>query len=135
MTDAFDGGCFCGTIRFRISGPISQACYCHCESCRRAAGAPYVAWCTVDRNRFALTRGRLAEHASSPQVVRGFCRSCGTSITYTHEARPDEIDVTIVTLDAPERVVPTRHLWILDKLPWVEIDDGLPQFERFSGQS
>lgn len=135
MTDAFPGGCFCGAVRFRISGPISQACYCHCESCRRAAGAPYVAWCTVERNRFELTRGRLAEHASSPKVKRGFCASCGTSITYTHEARPAEIDVTIVTLDEPAEVAPTRHIWLVDKLPWLEIGDGLPQFERFTSQS
>ena len=32
--------------------------------------------------------------------MRGFCNSCGTSITYAHDARPDEIDVTLVTLDA-----------------------------------
>ena len=131
MTERYEGGCFCGAVRYRLTGPITQACYCHCESCRRAAGAPYVAWCTVDRERFEVTRGELTLHASSPRVARGFCARCGTSITYAHGARND-IDITIVTLDAPERVVPRRHLWIVDKLPWIEIDDGLPQFDEFS---
>lgn len=126
------GGCFCGQLRFELVAPVDAACYCHCESCRRAAGAPFVVWCTVERGHFRVTRGELAEHASSPRVVRGFCAQCGTSITYTHEARPNEIDVTVVTLDDPDPVVPRRHLWVRDKLPWVVIDDGLPQFQEFS---
>lgn len=132
MSNMTTGACFCGAVRFAVKGPITQACYCHCESCRRAAGAPYVAWCTVELARFSVVRGRLTEYASSPNVSRGFCAHCGTSMTYTHSARPDEIDITIVTLEAPERVVPTRHIWLRDKLPWIEINDGLPQFEQFS---
>lgn len=134
MIAALPGGCFCGAVRFRISGSISQACYCHCESCRRAAGAPYVAWCTVESDRFVVTTGHLTLHASSPKVSRGFCATCGTSITYAHDARPGEIDVTIATLDDPEHVAPTRHIWLIDKLPWVEINDALPKFEGFSSQ-
>jgi hypothetical protein len=76
----------------------------------------------------------LTLHASSPKVSRGFCATCGTSITYAHDARPGEIDVTIATLDDPEHVAPTRHIWLIDKLPWVEINDALPKFEGFSSQ-
>jgi hypothetical protein len=132
MTNALAGACFCGAIRFRVTGPVPEACYCHCESCRRASGAPYVAWCTVDRTGFSVSQGQLRLHASSPRVTRGFCADCGTTLTYTHDARLDEIDVTVVALDAPERIVPTRHIWVCDKLPWVAINDGLPQYETVS---
>lgn len=131
----YEGGCFCGAVRFRLSGLAESACYCHCESCRRASGAPFVAWCTVDRDRFKVTRGRMTEHASSPGVSRGFCGQCGTSMTYIHHARPNDIDVTVVTLDEAGDIVPKRHLWVQDKLPWVAIDDGLPQFDGLSGQA
>jgi hypothetical protein len=131
-----EGGCFCGAVRFRLTGSVAQACYCHCASCRRAPGAPFVAWCTVAKDGFELTAGSLAEHRSSPGVTRGFCSHCGTSLTYTHEERgAGEIDVTIATLDDPAPVVPTRHIWVEDKLPWLGIDDGLAQFARFSGQA
>jgi hypothetical protein len=134
-TSTFDGGCFCGAVRFRLTAPLTQTCYCHCESCRRSSGAPFVAWCTVGTDRFALAHGRLALHESSPGVRRGFCAQCGTSLTYAHEERPGEIDVAIAALDDSGPVAPTRHIWVEDKLPWLCIDDGLPQFQRFSGQA
>ena len=39
-----EGGCLCGAIRYRvIAEPIARS-ICHCLSCRRASGAPSVAW-------------------------------------------------------------------------------------------
>ena len=38
------GGCHCGTIRYEADGEALHHAICHCEDCRRAAGAPMVAW-------------------------------------------------------------------------------------------
>ena len=122
------GGCFCGAVRYEASGTPRALCYCHCESCRRVAGSPAVAWGTFERARFRVTRGRITEFKSSAPVVRGFCERCGSCLTYSHESRPGDIDVTLATLDERARLAPTMHVWVADKLPWVSIDDGLPQF-------
>jgi hypothetical protein len=122
------GGCLCGGVRYRVSGTASNLCFCHCASCRRASGAPMVAWGTFVRENFRLTRGSLAEHRSSPAVTRGLCAACGTSLTYRNDARAAEIDVTLATLDDPTLLAPQMHLWVGDKLPWVSINDGRPQF-------
>ena len=53
---------------------------------------------------------------------------CGTSLTYRNEARAAEIDVTLATLDDPTLLAPQMHLWIGERLPWVSINDGRPQF-------
>lgn len=90
-----------------------------------------VAWGTFARARFEITKGTLAEYTSSPQVWRGFCADCGTSITYRHAKRPEEIDVTLVTLDDPAALEPAAHIWVQDKLPWVNINDGLPAFQQY----
>lgn len=125
----YAGGCLCGAVRYEITGAVSKPCFCHCVSCRRASGAPTVPWGTVVREALRLTRGRLTEYRSSPQVWRGFCARCGTSLTYRHEARSAEIDVTLVTLDDPTRVAPQMHVWVKDRLPWVAIGDSLPRHE------
>ncbi len=124
----YAGGCFCGAVRYQVSGAPRTVCYCHCESCRRAAGSPAVAWATFGREGFRVTRGAVAELNSSPRVVRGFCARCGSCLTYFHEARGAEIDVTLATLDDAARLAPQKHGGVADKLPWVRIDDGLPQF-------
>jgi len=123
----YAGGCLCGAVRYEITGPVSNPCYCHCTTCRRATGAPLVPWGTFAREAVRIVRGRLSEFRSSAQVSRGFCAHCGTSLTYRHEARAGEIDVTLATLDDPTLVPPRMHVWVKDRLPWVAIGDDLPQ--------
>lgn len=87
----------------------------------------------MDEGDFRILSGEISVHRSSPQVERGFCRKCGTSLTYRHEPRIGEIDFTLVSLDAAERFEPQVHIWVQDKLPWVQIDDRHPQFKTVPG--
>jgi len=127
------GGCLCGAVRYRVTGPVGNLCFCHCATCRRAIGAPMVPWGTFAREAVRITRGRLSEYRSSAQVWRGFCARCGTSLTYRHEGRTAEIDVTLATLDDPTQLAPQMHLWVKDRLPWVSIGDHLPQHAEGTG--
>jgi len=130
--ETLEGGCLCGRTRYRVSGTPQNLCFCHCTNCRRAAGAPLVAWGTFSRDGFQLLAGdAYVLHASSAQVQRGFCGHCGTSLSYAHAERDGEIDVTLVTLDDPARYEPECHIWVEDKLPWVRIEDGRPQYQRW----
>jgi hypothetical protein len=128
MSEAsYQGGCACGAVRYEALGPAENLCFCHCASCRRAAGASPVAWATFASERFRVTRGTLARHASSPPVTRGFCAVCGTSLSYVHSGRPDQTDVTLASLDAPGALKPERHIWVADRVDWAPLGDGLPQ--------
>ena len=129
------GGCLCGELRYRVEGEPRNCCYCHCRSCRLACGAVGVAWATFDVARFSFERGQPGEVRSSEKVVRQFCPRCGTSLTYTHADRPNDIDVTVATLDDAEGAEPVRHIWVVDKPTWVILNDGLPQHETVPGAS
>jgi uncharacterized glyoxalase superfamily protein PhnB len=130
MTTHYRGGCLCGAVRYEAEGPVTDLCFCHCESCRRAAGAPSVAWMTFDSSAFRVSKGELREFRSSAAVLRGFCAACGTSLTWRRDDKPSELDVTLATLDDIEALRPEVHLWLEEKPSWVAIRDGLPQFAR-----
>jgi hypothetical protein len=115
------GQCFCGHVRYELSGEPKFACHCHCESCRRAAGAA--------GDDLALTSGTISEYRSSPGVRRGHCAICGTTITYWWDKRPEEIDIALATLDDTTGIDPSAHIWVEDKVPWLVINDGLPQYK------
>ncbi len=87
-----------------------------------------VPWGTFRTAQFRMIRGQITEYASSPGVIRGHCADCGTSLTYSHESRPREIDVTLASFDDAATLAPTAHIWVQDKLPWIKLGDGLPQF-------
>lgn len=127
---SFTGGCFCGAVRYRCGAQLYPPTLCHCESCRRVAGAHAVAWLTVRAGDFTFTTGKPIEFSSSPRVSRSFCGQCGTPLTYQREERAGEIDVTLATLDSPASVVPVDHIWMEDALPWDAPGDGLPQYPK-----
>ncbi|HEY1427919.1 MAG TPA: GFA family protein [Caulobacteraceae bacterium] len=85
-------------------------------------------WVTFDRAAFALTTGELSVHRSTPPVRRGFCGACGTPLTYEHDQRPGDIDVTTVSLDDAEAFPPTYHARLAEDLAWVKFGDGLPAY-------
>ena len=129
MSDSvYTGRCFCGQVRFELTGTPAFACHCHCESCRRAAGAPFVTWVTFSLDGFALTSGAIAEYRSSPGVRRGHCAACGTTITYAQDKRLQEIDIAISSLDDTTGIEPEAHIWVEDKVSWLVISDDLPQY-------
>jgi len=83
---------------------------------------------TFARNSFRVTAGEMAICPSSPGVSRGFCRHCGTSLTYENERRSEDIDVTITSLDDPSRFPPRAHIWLEDKVSWFTVSDNLPRY-------
>jgi len=133
MTEKITGQCFCSAIHFEAEAPEQFACFCYCESCQRAAGAPVVAWATYSKASFVVTKGAMHWHASSPGVTRGICSNCGSSITYENEKRPGEVDLAVNTLDDPTLPVLRAHIWTEDKQPWMQIGDDLPVYEKSIG--
>ena len=130
MIETVTGRCFCGAIRFAAAGPESFACFCYCESCQRAAGAPVVAWATYSRDTFTVTQGEMNWRESSPGVTRGHCHNCGTSISYENKKRPGEIDISANCLDDPAAPILRAHIWTEDKQAWMEISGDLPIYEK-----
>jgi len=130
MSGIFTGRCLCSAVRYQCGAPVAPACFCHCESCRRASGAHAVAWATVPLDTFRVTSGKLRSFASSPPVLRQFCEHCGTPITYFNKGSPETIDITVATLDSPNAMPPADHLWMEDAPLWDRPQDGLPQFRR-----
>ncbi len=133
MSDqAYEGGCLCGAVRYRASGEVTNLANCHCRSCRSSSGAPFVAWGTFRTAMFEVVSGSPVSNRSSKHVERRFCGRCGTALTYVHDKRPDQIDVTLATLDAGHGLAPRAHIWVSQKVPWLELSDGLPQHAEWA---
>ena len=115
------GGCFCGFVRYRADGAPFDETNCHCTICRRTSGAPFVAWFSVARADFAFIAGEPARFRSSDHGERTFCPRCGTPLTFTSTRSPEAIDVTIGSLDQPDRVVPRDHTQAATRLSWVDL--------------
>jgi len=124
---SYQGGCLCGAVRYRFRDPLPGVAMCHCTMCRRQSGATAVPWVTLNENNIEFTKGKPTTFKSTKKGERGFCGTCGTPLTFTHEDWPGEVDITVGSLDRPEDFPATHHIWTTTRLTWVH-DDGLPSY-------
>ena len=114
-----NGSCLCGSVRYTISGPITSMGHCHCKMCQHYHGTAYSTYAMLPRSAFKITGGEqsLKVFRSSDPVERAFCGACGSPISYTHAD----------SKDCP----PQYHIFVADKVAWLEITDNLPQYPGF----
>jgi hypothetical protein len=135
MTKSAEGGCLCTAVRYRVTGTPLLSGICHCTSCRKAAGAPSVAWVTFEHKNFELLSGAPRSFESTPGIFRTFCGNCGTPLTYASDHSPATVDVTTISLDDPEAFPPTQEGWLEDHVSWEAIGEGRERRERGSSNA
>ena len=122
MSESWTGGCLCGAVRFRAEGAPKWVVWCHCHSCRKHSGAPASAFAAFDQARVEVTTGEITKFASSPGMLRGFCSTCGSTLTCQGgPSPPDEIHVHIGAFDRAEALAPTAEFFKEERLPWLHL--------------
>jgi len=131
------GGCLCGSVRYEIRGPLRNIINCHCSKCRRFHGHTG-AYTSVRREHLVLIRQTglkwyRSETDETPNVHRGFCMECGSSLFWDPRGSGTNIAVAAGSLDGPTGLKTLGHVWVVQKADYYEITDGLPQFEQSHG--
>jgi hypothetical protein len=119
------GGCQCGAVRYALREQPSDPHICHCRMCQKAFGSFFAPLTGVPLTAFELTRGELSIFKSSDQAERGFCKNCGTPLTFHYVGRP-RIAVSIGSLDEAESIKPGMQYGIEGRLSWFGELDHLP---------
>jgi hypothetical protein len=119
------GGCQCGAVRYELTQAPLRACICHCRMCQKASGQPFMAFATIAQRHVRWTHGAPAAFKSSNVAQRGYCRDCGTPLTFKFEG--DEINVTIGSLDDPASVAPTVQYGAESEIAWCATLNNLPR--------
>jgi hypothetical protein len=114
---ALTGGCQCGAVRYALYAEPDSADICHCRMCQKAVGNLFMAVAGVPLDQIAWTRGEPAVYQSSSAAERGFCRDCGTPLTFRYLAK-NRINVTLGSLDDPAKANPTKQHGIESRVPW-----------------
>lgn len=126
------GSCLCGTVRYRVDGPLTGMSHCHCTMCRKAHGAAFATYVSCAPEHFEWLAGEdaVVGYASSPGVERRFCRRCGSVVPSPFG---DKLDLPAGNLLGDPGIRAECHIFTADAAPWHVITDDLPRHERWSG--
>lgn len=120
------GGCQCGGVRYEARARSGDAYYCHCRMCQKAFGHLSGVFCGVERRSVVWERAEPAYYRSSKVARRGFCRECGTPLTFEYLGSED-LHLAVGSLDEPGRFRPVAHYGSESIVEPFFTDDGLPR--------
>jgi hypothetical protein len=123
--ERWSGGCQCGAVRYEFTVRPDNPCICHCRMCQKQFGNFFGSFAGSHTDHFRVTRGTLAIFASSDDAERGFCRDCGTPLTYKARSRP-RISVSIGSLDRHSEMKPDFQYGMESCEPWFRDLASLP---------
>ena len=122
----YRGACFCGAVKFTVTGAPEAMGYCHCDSCRHWSAGPVNAFTLWKPEALKVTQGAelIGTFNKTPRSDRKWCRSCGGHL-FTHHPHWNLTDVYAAVIpDFPFRA--GVHVnYSETKLP---MHDGLPKF-------
>ncbi|MEZ5655059.1 MAG: GFA family protein [Sphingobium sp.] len=128
-----EGGCACGAVRYRATGEPIFVNNCHCTLCQNQTGATSAVNAFYETEALALLSGETARtvvktgSGGEQAIVR--CTACGTAL-WSHYPGLGEYGLALRagTLAEPGSVTPDAVIYVADKMPWVALPDGIPQF-------
>lgn len=122
MSEPMTGGCQCGRVRYSVEVDDLDAYLCHCRMCQRATGG-FAAALKQVRRAGVTWNGEPDRYRSSPIAQRGYCRACGTPLTFEGDGS-DDIDLTVGSFDDPGRLRPVGHSGVESlHAAWLDISD------------
>ncbi|MGD8940488.1 MAG: GFA family protein, partial [Gammaproteobacteria bacterium] len=108
-----EGECFCGAIRYKIDGELTNARACHCSRCRKAFSGASSAYAELsDPGSFTWVAGEnnLQCYTSQEGWGLAFCKTCGTTLCGTHLGRVH--GVTLGSVNGDPGVEITAHIFV-----------------------
>lgn len=122
------GECFCGSIRYLISGPLRDARSCHCSRCRKAFSAQASAYALVDPGTFRWMAGEalLTTYRGDHGFGLQFCSRCGSTLCGVFA---DAVHgVTLGCVNGDPGIEIGRHIFVGSKAEWERLPDGITAF-------
>ncbi len=126
----FDGGCFCGAVRYKIDGSLGRVSACHCSRCRKAFSGASSVFAEIPEGSalsWVIGEDELTEYTAAGGWGLAFCRICGSTLCGIFDGKVR--GVTLGTVDGDPGVQIEQHTFVGSKAPWDHIGGSAPQFD------
>ena len=129
-----EGQCLCGAVRLEIDFPARWAWHDHSAASRVAHGAAYATYVGSWKKRFRIVEGEEeVARFENNGTVRGFCRRCGTPLTYERVHSPHMVNVPRALFSTRTGRQPLYHSGFSEFRDWAYSGAPLVPLKGFPG--
>ena len=131
--NVYSGSCFCGNVKFELTGEPEAMAYCHCNSCRRWSAGPVSAFTLWKPESINILNGEsdIGVFTKNPgseddtiYSIRKWCKKCGGHVLTDHPIMR-LVDVPAVLIEGLQ-FNPGFHVHYQDSVH--HMLDGLPKW-------
>lgn len=126
------GECFCGTVKYEISGTLTNARACHCSRCRKVFGGASSAFAEIsDTSQFRWAAGEdnIKQYSSEKEWGLGFCGTCGSTLCGLYQG--SVMGIVLGTVNGDPGVAIEKHIFVGSRAPWDHIGGDAAQYEKW----
>ena len=127
----YTGGCLCGAIGYRVTGPPVVVAQCHCAQCQKVSGAGHAIGAMFRAADLVLT-GMLGEFAyrsaAGNEVTKGFCPRCGSPILGRNTGMAGYVTIALGSMDDASDLKTQVVIYRRNRKPWDQLDPDTPCF-------
>jgi hypothetical protein len=137
MKPPISGSCLCGSVTYICSSSPVWSVNCHCRSCQRLSGAPYVSAFSVPADSFEAKGATISFQRMSDAghlVITTHCAKCGSRVHAQSAGATHLMNIFASTLDDPSGFVPISNVYLSEAAGWIEVQEarfdfpGMPEF-------
>ena len=134
MAEIHEGGCVCGTVRYRTTGKPLRVSACACRWCQKRTGSAFGISVYFAEEDVEIFQGTLCKFQTTSDTGRNveseFCENCGSTVTFRLELREGWRGIAGGTFDEPTFWYDLEtFIFARTKPDWVAIPEGMDWHE------
>jgi hypothetical protein len=131
----FEGGCYCGAVRYSAEGEPMMKAECFCRECQNITGGNSLLAMAMPAENFAITKGTVKGYKRADLengVTREFCADCGTHLTTRAPGFEAGVILKVGTMDDPSLFGGAESAnFACDKQEYHRLPDNMPVHQKW----
>lgn len=135
MAYPITGSCQCGQLTYKLFAKPKVVLACHCTECQKLSTGPFSVTAVVDSKTIEFS-GELKEWSrnsdSGNQNHAKLCPTCGNRVYHYSPKDTSTLKLKLKPVNFSDETLfePSMHIWVSEKLNWVEIPAGVTVIDK-----